>query len=377
MAADPKTRDVSIVIPNWNGLDLLQDYFDSTIAAACFYSDATGADVEVIVVDDASTDGGREWLRENCAGNEIVRVVELETNVGFLRAVNHGFAEARYPIVFLLNNDVQVEPDSILPLTGHFTDENVFAVSCRGDRIQSGRLDGGGKIGTFEKGYWRVFLNYEIAPGTLADDASDYYSFYGPGGYTAYDREKLARMGGFQDCLAPFYWEDVEIGYRAWKRGWVVKYEPRSSVHHLGSATTGKEELRENVAIVTERNRLLMTWINLHDRRWMASHLLWLLVKSVGAVAAFRWIFLRSLFGALGRLPDVRHARLRERRAAKITDRELAARFRGIAQDKNIFIVHDLEDEKRLEDLKKDFTLTSEPGIMDSAAVNDAAAGSK
>ena len=353
MNVDQDFKGVSIVIPNWNGKKLLADYFDSVIKAAEFYREHSGSNVEVIVVDDASTDGSREWLSDNFAGHAFVRIIELETNVGFLRAVNHGFAHAKYPIVFLLNNDVSVEHDSIMPLVGHFEDERVFAVCCRADRIVSGRLDGGGKLGSFERGHWRVFLNYEIAPNAAELEHIEYYSFYGSGGYTAYDREKLTILGGFQDCLAPIYWEDVEICYRAWKRGWVVKYEPQSGVHHLGSATMGKEKMRSEMAVITERNRLIMTWINLHDRRWMAAHIFLVLMKSAGSLLTFRLTFLKSLFGALSRFTAIQRARHIERNSAKMSDRWLAEMFADLALQKNIFIVRDIEDERKLADLRK------------------------
>src|SRR5204862_570938 len=133
--------------------------------------------------------------------------------------------------------DVSVEPDCITPLAKRFEMEDVFAVCCRARRINSERLDGGGKIGRFERGFWRVFLNYEA----LQDEtASDLISFYGSGGYSAYSKQKWDKLGGFQDLFAPIYWEDVEICYRAWKRGWKVIYEPQSNVSHLGSATMKK-----------------------------------------------------------------------------------------------------------------------------------------
>jgi len=349
-------RSVSIVIPNWNGLELLVEYFSSVIAAAGQYRLQANVEVEVIIVDDASTDESRAWLHMNYGQNELVRVIELESNVGFLQAVNRGFKAAKHDVVFLLNNDVKVEPDCIAPLIRHFGDEVVFAVCCRADRINGGRLDGGGKIGRFERGFWRVFLNYESIP---TQATTELISFFGSGGYTVYDRMKWNSLGGFQECLSPNYWEDVEICYRAWKRGWNVLYDPASRVHHLGSASMKKLNSRE-MDIVTERNRLLLTWINLHARFWFAQHIGWLALRLVGSAISFRWNYLRSFSRAISKMSKVREARRIERRAAVISDIALARKFSELVNQPGIYIVEDEQAEKAFSELAANAAAASE-----------------
>ena len=349
-------RSVSIVIPNWNGHELLVEYFSTVIAAAEQYRVRANAEVEVIIVDDASTDESRAWLRANYSQHELVRVIELESNLGFLQAANRGFKAAKHDIVFLLNNDVKIEPNCIAPLVRHFRDRVVFAVCCRGDRINGGRLDGGGKIGRFERGFWRVFLNYE----SIATEATtELISFFGSGGYTAYNREKWNALGGFQDCLSPNYWEDVEICYRAWKRGWVVLYEPASRVHHLGSASMKKLHSGE-MDIVTERNRLLLTWINLHARFWFAQHVGWLVLKLVGSAISFRWNYLRSFSRALSKISKVREARRIEKRAAVISDNMLARKFADLVNQPGIYLVEDEQAEKAFSEMAANSAAASE-----------------
>jgi GT2 family glycosyltransferase len=333
---------VSIVIPNWNGRELLREFFPSVVAAADHYRSQTNHRIEILLVDDASTDDSREWLQNNYGENDLVRIFENEKNLGFLRTVNRGFEAATGDLVFLLNNDVQAELDSIEPLTKHFDDPDVFAVCCRAGRINSERLDGGGKIGRFERGFWRVFLNYEAIP---AEVNVELISFYGSGGYTMYDREKWRQLGGFQDCLAPIYWEDVEICYRAWKRGWKVLFEPKSRVRHLGSATMGKKPMRAEMSIVTERNRLLMTWINLHDRGMLLSHFAWLALKLTGSALSLRWNYLRSFSRALGLLTKVRAARGIEKMQGSLTDANLAQKFDEIVKKPGVYVVATEADE--------------------------------
>ena len=84
--------------------------------------------LELIVVDNASEDGSAKFLRDH---HPSVKVVALETNLGFGGGSNAGFAAARNDVVILLNSDMRVEPDFVAPLLAGFTDEKVFAVSCQ------------------------------------------------------------------------------------------------------------------------------------------------------------------------------------------------------------------------------------------------------
>jgi GT2 family glycosyltransferase len=344
-------RSVSIVIPNWNGRELLPDFLPSALEAAKQYRAATGAEVEVIVVDDASTDGSRDWLRE--IASPLLRVIEQAENGGFVRAVNAGFGAARYDVVYLLNNDVRVDEGALAPLVGHFDDPRVFAVSSKAYRLDTDLLDGAGKVGYFERGFWRVFLNYDILPTRLPGAAKAFDSFYGSGGYTAYDRKKLVKLGGFLPILAPIYWEDVDICYRAWKRGWSVHYEPASVVYHKSSATMGKPQHRRRMRVVTERNRLLMTWVNLHDRRWLASHILWLALKLAGATLTLDRAYWRSFLQAAGMLREVRRERERERGLAVRTDRDIDALFRGLVKQGWIDVIRGEQDYSRHVELRR------------------------
>lgn len=343
-------KNVSILIPNWNGRELLAAYLGSVVTAAEYYQKSFDVEVEILLIDDASTDQSLDWLQSEYGENPLVQVIELEKNHGFLLAVNKGFSLARHPIVFLLNSDVSVEPDCIRPLAKHFLTGDVFAVCCHANRMKSDRLDGGGKLGIFERGFWRVFRNYDVYP----RERAELISFYGSGGYTAYDREKWRELGGFQACLSPNYWEDVEIGYRAWKRGWRVLYEPASIVHHLGSASMKKSKSRDDLDVVQERNRLLMTWINLHDGRMFASHTFWVLLKLIGSALSLKWNFLYSFIQAIKLLGSVGSGRNIERNAAVVSDRELRGFFQQLVKRNDIHILDSYEAEIAFADRKQD-----------------------
>src|SRR5437870_7791272 len=162
---------VSIVIPSWNGLELLECFLTSVIEAAAKYQRQFNAGVEIIVVDDGSTDATAEWLYElgfeeqNGPGGRgsakqeaqlTLRLICNATNRGFGPTCNRGLEAASYPLVFLLNNDVKVDVDSIAPLVENFADPSVFAAHCRVFDLESGREVGTGKIGSFSRGFIRV-----------------------------------------------------------------------------------------------------------------------------------------------------------------------------------------------------------------------------
>jgi GT2 family glycosyltransferase len=333
--------DVSIVIPNWNGRNLLQRFLPSVSIAASRYQEQFGKKVEIVVVDDGSTDDSVGWFTREYGEAPRMYLVVRPKNGGFVPAANSGFAAVRHRIVFLINNDVSVSPDAIAPLVRHFEDEKVFAVCCKAYRIETNEVDGAGKLGTFKNGFWRVFENYEIRDEQKSHPGRRWPSFFGSGGYTAYDGNKLSLLGGFNKLLAPYYWEDVEICYRAWKRGWVVEYEPESTVYHLGSATMKKEIPEARLRVASERNRLLMTWVNLHDSFWFSQHVAWLGLKLLGAALTLDLQMWRSFYQALCRLPEVLPARRIERSASVRSDREIAAIFENIGVSTNSTKVND------------------------------------
>src|SRR3989304_5387691 len=106
-------RLFSIVIPNYNGHDLLDEYLPSVFDAARSYSDQ----YEVIIVDDGSKDQSVDLIRSKYPE---ARVIVNERNVGFGEAVNRGVKACKNSIVVLLNNDVRVEKDFFEPLLRHF-----------------------------------------------------------------------------------------------------------------------------------------------------------------------------------------------------------------------------------------------------------------
>ncbi|MEP6714627.1 MAG: glycosyltransferase [Terriglobia bacterium] len=309
----PDTRAASLVIPNWNGRDLLERFLPSWIEAI---RDHPGS--EIIVVDNGSTDGSALWMEENYPG---VRVLPLARNLGFGGGSNAGFRAAKNEIVVLLNSDMRVEPDFLAPLLAGFSDETIFGVSCQiflSDPAKR-REETGLTQGWWQDGGLRVSHQEDTAVNRL------FPCFYGGGGSCAFDRAKFLALGGFDELFAPFYLEDTDLGYLAWKRGWKVLYQPASIVFHEHRGTIGKRFTPEHIQRVLQKNFVLFTWKNIHGWGRITSHLFF---TQAGALFS-AWsgdapgrAGARGLLKAFAELPKAMRSRWKARSLASIDDDE-------------------------------------------------------
>ena len=184
-----------------------------------------------MIADDGSTDGTAEWLAANVPQ---ARVVRLEQNGGFSRACNAAIRESTGDALLLLNNDVSVEPGFLPPLRQALeADPAVFAVNSRILLPGHAGRDEGEKTGGFHHGIFYVDCLPAPSPRTAP-------TLYATACAALYRRDRVDALGGFDELYSPFYWEDVDLSYRALKRGWRVLYEPRSVVHHQHETTTSR-----------------------------------------------------------------------------------------------------------------------------------------
>ncbi|MFB3901953.1 MAG: glycosyltransferase family 2 protein [Acidobacteriota bacterium] len=323
---------LSIVIPTWNGLDLLRECLPSVLAAAAAYRAQTGAATEVIVVDDGSRDHTVSRLPFEFPE---VCVVARPSNGGFAAACNEGFARCRYPLIGLLNNDVWVDQYYFLRQAEHFCDPAVFAVTAKVYGWDEPVFMTGGRYGRFRRGFWSVYFNYDVQPERAADWIKHrrLLSAYAIGGFSTYRRDRIVELGGFNPLLSPFHWEDVDLAYRGWKHGWEVRYEPRSVAYHKVSATIDRNFRKKHVDAVSLRNRLLFHWINLHSPTFLLRHLAMLAVMFLTRILALDFDFYRAFFQAVSQLDKVRELRRREKAGAARSDASLARLLRAFYRE--------------------------------------------
>lgn len=302
---------LSIVMPNYNGEELLAENLPPLISAM----EAWGGEWELIVVDDCSSDGSRELLQREFPA---VRLLGNDKNLGFSGTCNRGMHSARHPLVLCINTDVLVEQGFVAPLLEHFSDSSLFAVTpnviARSDGKNQGIVRGQ---------YGKGFLRGGFA--SLQEQTPLRENLYAVGACVVYDLAKFRSLGGYSELYAPYLFEDVDISYRAWKRGWRSIYDPRSTVHHLSSATIGKLGKRRKRRIYF-RNRFLFHWANLTDPGMMASHAACVLLRLCTSFLWGDFNYYASFFGALRRLDAVRALREQEKSHAVLGDRQILAR---------------------------------------------------
>ncbi len=326
---------ISMVIPSWNGRFLLESMFPTLLGAAYQYEACGGNFWEIIVIDDGGTDDTQNWIET--IPEKRVKLVTRRRNGGFSKACNSGFLASHYDVVVLLNNDVFVDPGFLAPLARHFQDPAVFAVTCKANSRDQVTFCNGGKIGEFYLGFWKAFRNYDQSPESVPQD-HQLISFVACGGFCAFDRRKLLELGGFEPLMSPFYWEDVELSYRAWKRGWTVLYEPGSVVYHDASTTIKKTFRKIKIARIDTRNRFLFLWKNLHDPFMLLAHLGGTLLLLLQALITLRFAFLLGLTDALRKLPELLPKRREERRKRKRKDREILKMFVKFKKEAHIVL---------------------------------------
>jgi hypothetical protein len=219
----------TVVIPNYNGIKYIEVCLESVYGG-------TVKDVDVIVVDNGSTDGSMELVRDKFPK---VKLIVNNENTGFSHAVNQGIKSSKTPYVILLNNDTRVELDFIHEL----------------EKI----MDGDKRQRLFSASAKMVSLNDK----EKIDDAGDYYCalgwafargkgkspdkynnecnvFSSCAGAAIYRRELFEddKVGLFDEEHFA-YFEDVDIGHRAMIKGYKNKFAAGAVVYHAGSATSG------------------------------------------------------------------------------------------------------------------------------------------
>jgi N-acetylglucosaminyl-diphospho-decaprenol L-rhamnosyltransferase len=214
---------IDVVIPTWNGRDLLERCLGSL--------EAQTVEHHVIVVDNGSQDDTAELVRDRFPS---VHLVELERNYGFAGGVNRGVEQCEGRFVVLVNNDVECDPPFLEQLVAPFEDERVGMVA--GLLLRPGReaVDGYGLECDATLAAYPRFADAPYPDTRVHDDG-----LLGPsGGAAAYRRDAYSAAGGLDEGTFA-YMEDVDLALRLRDSGWVAVGAPSATGIHLGSATFG------------------------------------------------------------------------------------------------------------------------------------------
>ena len=295
----------SFVIVTWEGKDLLAESLPALIRAA----HAHGGDHEIIVVDNGSTDGTESYIQTNFPE---VRVIRSERNLYFGGGNNLGIRQAQNDIVVLLNNDMIVHEDFLAPLLQPFREPDVFAVASQVFLAdQEKRREETGKTRAIFNGCELEWRHEAILP---AEEHQGYVPvFWGHGGAVAVDKNKFLWLGGFDPLYDPFYVEDADISYGAWKVGWRCLLAFNSKVIHKHRSSTSRFG-EQFISQIVHRNQYIFFWKNFTDVDKLCAHFLRIpraRMRRAGVPGIGVRVEAKAFLGALKKLPAVLTRRLR------------------------------------------------------------------
>ncbi|MBU2102746.1 MAG: glycosyltransferase [Candidatus Omnitrophica bacterium] len=293
---------VNILVLNYNGRDLLEQYLPSIVAAAGFSAHSC----RVTLIDNVSSDSSVEYTKDHFPGVAIVR----NGQNNFLCAYNDVVKTLGDDIVIFLNNDIRVAPDFVDMLLRHFTDDNVFFVApmvCNMD----GTFQGGRSYFKLDRGIIKAVIDVE------------HQAEYGPNhsiACGAFKRDIFLALGGFDEIYLPGIWEESDLCYRGLKAGYQGFYEPASKIYHQQSASFTKRFGKNGILRLAHRNMFIFLWKNISAVRIWASHLAYLFPRLLFAALTGRLEFIFGFCGAVLKIPRIWRQRLAQRDAPVVSD---------------------------------------------------------
>jgi len=323
VSAAPPIPRASIVIPTWNGARFLPPCLDALAHQSL--GGLSGPDVEVIVVDNGSTDDTAAVLSRYPA----VRVMALPGNLGFAAAVNVGIRVSRAPVIVLLNNDTEAEPGWLAALLAALDAHPQAGMACSklrqfadrerlhttGDTLDRAAMAANRGWGELDRGQYDGAIEVFGANAAAA----------------AYRRALFDDIGWFCEDFGS-YMEDVDLAWRARLAGWGCVFAPDAVVYHHVSATGGGPLASYFVA----RNRMLMIARcypgrllarNLHHVLAAQLHLAWQALRAWRGAAARAT--LRGLGAGLIGWPAMLYARRQIQAGRRVGDAEMARLMGG------------------------------------------------
>jgi GT2 family glycosyltransferase len=237
-------------------------------------------------------------------------IVNNRKNFGFAGNVNRGVLKSTRNYVFLMNSDVVLRDNSFLNALDYFKkDQKLFAVGFA--QIEKDKKIVGANRAYFKNG----LINHSHQSSIIYHLSSN---FWAEGGSSIFSKKIFIDLGLLDELFNPFYWEDIDLSYRAWKAGYKVLYDPNVKVEHHHESTIGKYFDKSKILKTAFRNQLIFHWKNLTDADLIFKHLLHLP----------KFIFLSGFFDALVRLPKILQSRKKTIKLFKKTDKEILSQFK-------------------------------------------------
>lgn len=237
---------LTVIIPNYNGVDFLQGCLDSLLHQHPY--------LEVVLVDNGSHDGSVEYIKKKY--NQLKMsyqnfiLIENQENLGFSQAVNQGINQSSADYVFLLNNDAELEQGCISHLLECAEkDEDIFAVATKMVQYQDrDKLDDAGDE------YTILGWTKKAGEGKSPDLYNSPREIFSACAGAALYRKSILKEIGYLDENFFAYMEDVDISYRARIHGYKNIYCPEAVVYHHTSGTSGSRYNEFKIRLAARNN---------------------------------------------------------------------------------------------------------------------------
>ena len=294
-----KKIPISIIIPVYKNYDMFYQYFEINKK----YFDGC----EVIVMNDYPLENITKQVKKIYPESIVIN---HKKNLGFAGNVNRGVLKATRNYIFLMNSDVVLKDNSFLNALDYFKkDRRLFAIGFA-------QIEKDGKIVGANRGYFKNgLINHSHLSSNIYHLTSN---FWAEGGSSIFKKKLFIDLGLLDELYNPFYWEDIDLSYRAWKAGYKILYDPSIKVEHHHESTIGKYFDKSKILKTAFRNQLIFHWKNLTDKDLIIKHML----------NFPRFIFISGFFDALIRLPKILKSRKKTIKLFKKTDKEILNIFK-------------------------------------------------
>jgi GT2 family glycosyltransferase len=306
---------ISIVIPNFNGEELLKRNLPKVINEI---GKLRNCEIELIIVDDGSSDTSVSEIKnlKFKIKNFIIKLIQNNKNYGFATTVNRGVKEAIGDIIILLNTDVYPKEgflDPVIPLFDK--DPKLFAVGFLDESIENGKLvERGRGIGWWDKG----FVRHKRGKVDRTD------TFWVSGGSGAFRKSIWDKLGGMDELYNPFYWEDIDLSYRATKCGYEICFEPNAKVIHEHNVGAIKNKFsKDQIRKIAFRNELFFVWKNVTDKKLLIDHFYNFAKLCIKSLLTYNKDTLWSIYQAVKVIPQLVEARKQNSKQYVLSDHDI------------------------------------------------------
>lgn len=240
------THSVSVVIPNYNGRELLEENIPSVIKALYLAK----AEYEIIIPDDASTDDSIEFINQKYPS---IKIIPSQKNGGFSINTNKGIFSATKSLVLLLNTDIKLKEDYLIHLWKYFDKSDTFGVMGSSYSYDGKKILDAAKFPLWKA--WQLNSTTNYSPKDILN--SKLPTLFLSGANALIDRKKLLALSGFDERYSPFYMEDVDLSVRALRTGWKCYYESQAICYHKLSETISKLNNKSKIKNISRRNKFI------------------------------------------------------------------------------------------------------------------------